>query len=406
MQRIGLYYPYIHCRDERWLKTTALYWPKLARVVPDGYPLADSDTAAALSDELGFLVATAPYAAADAVAPLFLRLLEEHEQVLRPRFSAVEVAQFTGFHVSTEPRLGREASNYHGGPQGRGGLAGLHESEVAPELRNALVEAGLALETQRSSFEGASGTRWLAMRPEFAWIYKCVLTEELARRTRYTPLTDQSSSHGAYGWDADRLARTLIGDHHPAPSDEADLVATIGLMSVQLVIPDDIANVPVQKIIDLRKRHAAEFDAYISAVNAAAAGFREALGTIEDANAREEYLRQTVAASFDTPLKTLRKAVKGLKMNSVLGAVGAKFELGTAATLAVSGFAAGEPMLTTAAGAVFAATTLRRNTAAARDALTRTAPTAYLLRVERRLRPQQLHQRVMRGIGRAAGTSL
>ncbi len=25
---MGLYYPYVHFRDERWLKLAALYWPK------------------------------------------------------------------------------------------------------------------------------------------------------------------------------------------------------------------------------------------------------------------------------------------------------------------------------------------------------------------------------------------
>jgi hypothetical protein len=45
LQGYGLYYPYFHIRDERWLKIAALYWPKIIRVVPDGYPTAnDTDT--------------------------------------------------------------------------------------------------------------------------------------------------------------------------------------------------------------------------------------------------------------------------------------------------------------------------------------------------------------------------
>ena len=27
-RRHGLYYPYFHVRDERWIKVAALYWPK------------------------------------------------------------------------------------------------------------------------------------------------------------------------------------------------------------------------------------------------------------------------------------------------------------------------------------------------------------------------------------------
>lgn len=39
VQRIGLYYPYIHFRDEKWMKIAALYWPRMARVVPHGFPV-------------------------------------------------------------------------------------------------------------------------------------------------------------------------------------------------------------------------------------------------------------------------------------------------------------------------------------------------------------------------------
>jgi hypothetical protein len=37
LPKMGVYYPYIHFRDEAWLKVAALYWPKLTRIVPPGY---------------------------------------------------------------------------------------------------------------------------------------------------------------------------------------------------------------------------------------------------------------------------------------------------------------------------------------------------------------------------------
>jgi hypothetical protein len=36
---IGLYYPFIHFRDESWLKLTSLYWDRMGRIVPEGYGL-------------------------------------------------------------------------------------------------------------------------------------------------------------------------------------------------------------------------------------------------------------------------------------------------------------------------------------------------------------------------------
>lgn len=38
----GLYYPYIHIRDEGWLKTTLLYFPHILRMVPPDFETGDS----------------------------------------------------------------------------------------------------------------------------------------------------------------------------------------------------------------------------------------------------------------------------------------------------------------------------------------------------------------------------
>lgn len=48
-RRHGLYYPYFHVRDDRWLKVSALYWPRIARLVPGNYPTRDSVTARVFS---------------------------------------------------------------------------------------------------------------------------------------------------------------------------------------------------------------------------------------------------------------------------------------------------------------------------------------------------------------------
>jgi hypothetical protein len=47
---IGLYYPFIHFRDESWLKLTSLYWDRMGRIVPEGYGLRDNDTVRQFKD--------------------------------------------------------------------------------------------------------------------------------------------------------------------------------------------------------------------------------------------------------------------------------------------------------------------------------------------------------------------
>jgi len=56
MPRMAVYYPYIHFRDERWLKVAALYWPWMVRIVSPDYPTRDSRLVAILKDELDLVV--------------------------------------------------------------------------------------------------------------------------------------------------------------------------------------------------------------------------------------------------------------------------------------------------------------------------------------------------------------
>src|SRR6516165_7021826 len=48
---IALYYPYIHFRNEEWLKSAILYWPRIARMVPVRSGPRDSVLVQALYDD-------------------------------------------------------------------------------------------------------------------------------------------------------------------------------------------------------------------------------------------------------------------------------------------------------------------------------------------------------------------
>ena len=64
MATIGLYHPFIHFKNDDWLKLSALYWGRMARIVPPSYwgdqgttVLAeDSDVTRALISELEYVV--------------------------------------------------------------------------------------------------------------------------------------------------------------------------------------------------------------------------------------------------------------------------------------------------------------------------------------------------------------
>jgi hypothetical protein len=107
--------------------------------------------------------------------------------------------------------------------------------------------------------------------------------------------------------------------------------------------------------------------------------------------------------SIAVPLEELRKAMSGLKLKTFYSALSYKFEL-PALAAAASSWLGNAPI---AAGSVaVAAATLRQATAEARDAQLDGSPVSYLLRVERHLKPTTLVRRVVRTMGRAAGSGI
>jgi hypothetical protein len=55
IDRGALYYPFIHVRDEKWLKATLLCFPFVDRMVPDGYEVNDGKVAAFFAQKPGRL---------------------------------------------------------------------------------------------------------------------------------------------------------------------------------------------------------------------------------------------------------------------------------------------------------------------------------------------------------------
>ncbi|MFE1883061.1 DUF6236 family protein [Streptomyces diastatochromogenes] len=384
LQQIGLYYPYIHFRDDAWLKTAALYWPKMARVVPAGYPLADSDTVRTLSDELDFVVAVEPTSAAQAVAPMFLAVVGEHSDALRRRYQ----------HTSWQ---GDDNGPFFIDPSGWP-TAGMYWDEVAPNLQRTLFQCGLA---DYGTYPYPHRTRrWIAMHPALAWVYKCALTEEISKQSQFAPTTDQVAAHTASnGWDSERIAQALLDVGPSTAATSGNLIDTVGLMAVRIVVPVNLDEVSPKKIAKLRLRHKAEFDAFKTAVTETAAELTSELADVSLPVARERYMQMEVERRFEIPLRNLEKAMKGMKVDSAYSAANLKFDLPTTVASLGGGALAGQPLLGTTAAVAFALAGLRRTVSVNRqDRLTASPVAAYLLSVERGLEPPSLLRRIMHSV--------
>jgi hypothetical protein len=237
------------------------------------------------------------------------------------------------------------------------------------------------------------------MHTESAWVYKCVFVEELARQGRFAPTTDQPAVRLASdGWDGDRIAAALLD---PAPEPAQDPAGAVGMLAIRIMVPADLTDVPVRKIVELRSRHRSEFEAFSAAITETVASLRAELAEVTLPEARDGYVRMEVDRRFALPLEDLRRALKGMGVETAFSAANLKFELPAAAGTVAGGVLAGEPVIGAALGAAFAVIGLRRAANQQRQALLAASPAAYLLSVERGLEPPSLLRRLTGGRRRA-----
>ncbi|MFS8202604.1 DUF6236 family protein [Streptomyces sp. CWNU-52B] len=412
LAQVGLYYPFIHFRDERWLKTAALYWRELARVVPQDYRLADSRTARVLCEEFDFITPVDPAQTARQVAPLFLDVVARHGSALRAAGYGVSPAWDDWDRRARDPftpapplALGPTAGHTHSGLPARAGVAASYEEEFTPELREVLLECGLAADIRRRpglrERQSLAYGRWMAMDARLAWVYKCAFVEVLARQGRYTPTTDQPDAHLASdGWDADRVAQSLLDVPGAAAAAGPDgLTDAVGLLAIRLAVPAGLDNVPVEKIVKLRQEHRAEFAAFNAVVTQTVEELRQTLTEerLEETLVRD--VRMAVEGRFDLPLQALREAMKAQGMSTAFGLANVKFEVPALMSLAgtAAGGFLGQPVTGAAAGAALGFMNARHTHKQQVKSLKDAKPAAaYLLSVQRGLKPQSLLRKITR----------
>jgi hypothetical protein len=417
--RLGLYYPFVQFRSDSWLKLAALYWDRIGRIVPPGYVLQDSDTVRRLQDELGFVTNLAPSGTEmDQVSTEFLELLADRGPELASLYG-MQGQALTGLESMSQswPPPWSNAPGAFAGPQSwpppwsnvapplsmqqwqvpvdpslvpgaDPRLAYIYASgKMTPQLESALIETGLGAPVRAHGLIG--------MHPQFAFVYMHALASKMATSVMY-PLTDDDFDHVASGCDAGRIAGALLdvpaGD---AASDEdgEGPALDFAMLALQSVIPKDISSVPVQKIIEIRRRHLEELTAFQRAAQTIVDSVPEAVASVStDVGAM--YLEALYQKTLEPELRRLKSSLQKSGIDSVFGAMSVKVQAPQLVTSGAAIFGIGAlhlnpVMMGTGAVVMCLIPRIRRRQADAQR-MRAESPAAYLLRLQEELRPASL----------------
>lgn len=399
--RLGLYYPFIQFRSDSWLKLAALYWDRVGRIVPPGYMLQDSDTVRRLQDELGFVTNLTPYASQiDSVSSQFLELLAERGPELTDVYG-IHGAALTGpgpISQSWPPPWSNVAPPF-GGPQWHvpvdpslvpgadPRLSYIYANgKMTPQLESALIDAGLSVPVRAHGLIG--------MHPQLAFVYMHALASKMASSVM-CPLTDDDFDHVAAGCDAGRIASALLdfrADHEAASGDADGPALEFAMLALRSVIPKDISSLPVQKIIEIRRRHAEEIIAFQQAIQTITNSVPEAISDNSEVGAI--YLHALYEKTLEPELRRLKSSLNRSGIDSVFGAMSVKVQAPQLITSGAAIFGIGalhlNPLMMGAGAAVMCLIPRFRRQRAEAQKLRAESPAAYLLRLEEELTPASL----------------
>lgn len=394
MPDIALYYPYTHVRDDAWLKAAALYLPKLALLTPPGYPFRLSHTAEVLRGELGFLVGADPSQRAHGMATEFLELLNRNASALAAKYAWQAFPE--EFHQIVGPDGDRcytpESEVVHGDHR----VEWIHVGKVSPELLNGLIEAKLGI---------ANANRmWVALHPRLGAVYLAALANRVARANRMPVVTDQAQSYGALnGWEIDTLARVLLADeddHCPPTRPAEEISAVYAALAIQAVVPAGLESLPVERIVQTRRKLAPEFDAFCGYLDSLSTQFAE-FEQIEDPAVLSARLEIMLGRDLLRPIEDLKRGLRRLGFQPAGAVLAMKtLELPAVAAAAASGIA-----LPAAAGqAGMAAAQLIAAGVHARQAAeqSRRSAAGYLLGLRGQLSPTGVLYRLRQTFDRAS----
>ena len=272
-------------------------------------------------------------------------------------------------------------------------VAAMRMGRVSRSLHHFLIHGDMAIE------DGP----WLGVHPKWAWVYMCVLAEQVAKHSNLSPVTDQILAHAeTNGWTPEQITRALIEEPFKYSAGQ-ELEAVIGMLAVQLVVPAGVAHIPVQKIIDIRQRHHADFDAFHDVITTVAAELRDEFTNISERAVLEAvleaYLAQVVKSRFDQPLADVRKAFKGLGIDTTIAALNMKCAL-PAVVVAAGGIAAHQPIIAGTGAAAIGVLALARTARLNWAERARPSAASYLWRIEHKISPKTLIRSISRPEGR------
>lgn len=378
----ALYYPHIHLRDEGWLKTAALYYEKLHRIVPADVRPDDSEVFRQLQDELELFENLSPGEEVEEIAPDFIAFAREYLSPSKKKGSFLFGRRARPERIDEE--VERVKSNFANADWYR-----IHPAKMAPALNGALRRLKLAREAPGDIYHD------IDLEPVTGALYMRALAERMAAERALPIVTDkplyQSLLYQAGFVQADEgSGKKKKGIIRGGDKRQDDSGFSLASVVINTVVPRSIHQVPIEKIIKFRRRHNDERRNFYNEVNR----LSQDLSGVSEPQSLEACINQRHRAITQS-VNNLRMSLEGLGIITTTSL----FSMSAPAWLKADWAAPvvnANPVVIPGAVAI-AASIVFLNSWLERRKLRRENPYAYVLSIERELNADEFLRSLWRG---------
>lgn len=276
----ALFYPYIDFTDEKWVKTAALYYKGLNRIVPDGYDeFEDVEIIKQLNEDEEFVRNIDPERGAD-LDLVARRFLSYAKNELTNETQRTKIINKLNIKLSiTKPYS-------------------IHMRKMGRVLEEELPELGLAVKDK--------GSKWYEFEPITGALYMTCLANEIAEKDSLPIVTDDLEYQPLIrGFQLDEFRGYM------------DVGETLAAMVIQSVIPQDIENISIAQILRLRKDYEDERHLFYNEINKLV----KDLETVDSESVLKDAL-EARKKDIDIAVKTLDNTFKGIGIATGLATLG------------------------------------------------------------------------------------
>lgn len=244
----ALYYPHINLTNKNWVKHALLFWDNISRIVPQPVEPSDSEDIIKIKYESGFINDYRPenYDTSNAFQN-FSRELQpilESDNFFHERFFGRER------HRRNYPRDYQDRRRFFSEMVQSSGTY-IHVQKMEPRLKEYLFEIGIAIPGQNE------WEYWVKIDNEIGMLYMTYFAKSISKNNSLPIVTDVEQSFSA----------SLFFESHINSDYNNQFEYKLGNLLIETVIPKNINDVPLDKILDIRKKYDDERTAFFNEIS-------------------------------------------------------------------------------------------------------------------------------------------